>query len=93
MDYRLHGIPGALLRRATARAKAEGHDLRTVLLALLTRYAEGEINPHAARDPLAAAKGAKGGSARAARMTPDERSDSARRAVAARWARAKATDR
>ena len=34
--------------------------------------------------------GAKGGHARAANMTAEERSDSARKAVLARWAKAKA---
>lgn len=33
--------------------------------------------------------GLKGGPARAANMTPEERSESARKAVAARWAKAK----
>ena len=33
--------------------------------------------------------GAKGGHARAERMTPEERSEAARRAVSARWAKAK----
>lgn len=33
--------------------------------------------------------GLKGGYARAAKMTPEERSESARKAVAARWAKAK----
>ena len=35
------------------------------------------------------AGGLKGGLARAARMTPEERSESARKAVRARWSRAK----
>jgi hypothetical protein len=34
--------------------------------------------------------GLKGGPARAAKMTPEERSESARKAVQARWERAKA---
>lgn len=33
--------------------------------------------------------GLKGGRARAAKMTPEERSESARKAVMARWAKAK----
>jgi hypothetical protein len=33
--------------------------------------------------------GKKGGPARAAEMTPEERSESARKAVTARWAKAK----
>ena len=33
--------------------------------------------------------GKKGGLARAAKMTPEQRSDAARKAVAARWAKSK----
>jgi hypothetical protein len=35
--------------------------------------------------------GKKGGTSRAANMTPEQRSDAARKAVQARWARAKPT--
>jgi len=46
------------------------------------------------KDPAAVALGRKGGKkggpARAAAMTPEERSESARNAVLARWARVKA---
>ncbi len=45
------------------------------------------------KDPAAVALGRKGGKkggpARAAKMTPEERSESARKAVLARWARRK----
>jgi hypothetical protein len=45
------------------------------------------------KDPAAVALGrkggAKGGPARAARLTPNQRSESARKAVQARWAKAK----
>ena len=45
------------------------------------------------KDPAAVALGRKGGlkggPARAAKMTPEERRESARKAVLARWARAK----
>lgn len=45
------------------------------------------------KDPAAVALGRKGGKkggpARAAAMTPEERSESARKAVLARWARRK----
>ncbi len=45
------------------------------------------------KDPAAVALGRKGGlkggHARAARMTPEERSESARKAVLARWEKAK----
>jgi hypothetical protein len=37
--------------------------------------------------------GKKGGPARAAKMTPEERSESARKAVTARWAKVRKTDK
>jgi hypothetical protein len=49
--------------------------------------------PHKEKDPAAVALGRKGGlkggHARAAKMTPEERSESARKAVLARWEKAK----
>jgi hypothetical protein len=41
------------------------------------------------KDPNAVALGRKGGKARLQKMTPEQRSDIARKAVKARWARAK----
>jgi hypothetical protein len=41
------------------------------------------------KDPNAVALGRKGGKARLHKMTPEQRSDIARKAVRARWARAK----
>jgi hypothetical protein len=41
------------------------------------------------KDPNAVALGRKGGKARLQKMTPEQRSDIARKAVRARWARAK----
>jgi hypothetical protein len=51
---------------------------------------EGEpFNPDEGKDPAAVALGRKGGlkggKARAAKMTPEQRSESARKAAAARW--------
>jgi hypothetical protein len=48
---------------------------------------ERKKNPHAVA--LGRKGGRKGGPARAANMTPEQRSESARNAVTARWARAK----
>ncbi len=49
------------------------------------------VDPDAGKDPAAVALGRrgglKGGKARAERMTPEERSESARRAAQARWKR------
>lgn len=51
---------------------------------------EPPYDPDAGKDPAAVALGRKGGlkggRARAARMTAEERSEAARRAAAARWA-------
>jgi hypothetical protein len=41
------------------------------------------------KDPNAVALGRKGGKARLQKLTPEQRSDIARKAVKARWARAK----
>jgi hypothetical protein len=50
-----------------------------------------EPDPHAGKDPAAVKLGRKGGlkggKARAAKMTPDERSEASRRAAKARWAK------
>jgi hypothetical protein len=50
--------------------------------------------PEPIKDPAAIARGrlggVKGGAARAAKMTPAERSESARRAAVARWEKARA---
>jgi hypothetical protein len=51
------------------------------------------FNPDAGKDPAAVALGRKGGlkggKARAAKLTPDQRRESARKAAQARWARDK----
>jgi hypothetical protein len=41
------------------------------------------------KDPNAVALGRKGGKARLQKLTPEQRTDIARKAVRARWARAK----
>lgn len=64
------------------------------LAAQLVGEATGEIepaDPNDGKDPAAVALGRKGGlkggKARAASMTPEQRSDAARKAAAARWSR------
>lgn len=84
MEYRIRGIPGGLWRRVRDRA---GPDLREVLHGLLLAYADGLIDPLASGDPVAAARGAKGGHARAEAMSAQERSAAGRAAVTARWAK------
>jgi hypothetical protein len=55
----------------------------------LATGAAAEPDPDEGKDPAAVALGRKGGlkggKARAARMTPEERSDAAKKAAAARW--------
>lgn len=55
---------------------------------------EPKFDPHAGKDPAAVALGRKGGlkggKARAASMTAEERSAAARKAAAARWSRTQA---
>ena len=56
---------------------------------------DDQLNPGDATNPSEAAKalgrlgGLKGGKARAAKLTPEERSEIARKAVETRWAKAK----
>ena len=50
-----------------------------------------EKNPNAVA--LGKLGGSKGGKVRAAKLTPEERSESARKAAVARWAREKKTGR
>jgi hypothetical protein len=82
MDWRLRGLPAPLWRQVRDRA---GDNLKPVLLGLLKAYAEGRIDPLSDNDPVAAARGAKGGASRAANMSADERSASARLAARKRW--------
>ena len=52
----------------------------------------GEVEEDAgevAKDPAARALGTKGGKARAAKMTPEERAETARHAARARWQRSR----
>jgi hypothetical protein len=56
---------------------------------MIAGVAIGEVAPDKEKDPSAVERGLKGGSkggkARASRMTPEERSESARKAARARW--------
>jgi hypothetical protein len=60
------------------------------LLGIYLRWlpmAKKQKNPHAVA--LGKLGGSKGGKIRAAKLTPEQRSEAARKAVAARWAKAK----
>jgi hypothetical protein len=75
MDWRLR-IPSVLYRLARDRAGSD-KELAERVRAWLERYASGDDQQRAAQ----------GGHARAAKLSPDERRESARRAAAARWER------
>ena len=67
---------------------ADVNQLGKLVVDLATGEAD-EPNPDEGKDPAAVALGRKGGlkggKARAARMTPEQRSEAARKAAAARW--------
>jgi hypothetical protein len=54
---------------------------------LAARIVRDSTDPESRKrqDPAAVERGAKGGRARAQRMTPEQRSEAARRAARARW--------
>ena len=70
--------------------KGQKRPADTVGLAVLVgRIATGEVEdvaPDDGKDPAAKALGAKGGRARAVKMSPDERAEAARKAADIRWA-------
>lgn len=78
--YVLRGVPSDLIRRAKARARELGESLDQRLLAYLTAYAHGTTPEQMGRD---------GGRARAAKLSPEERSRIARTAAQALWAQRK----
>ena len=85
---------GVLILSNTPLLYVSGHVLSRVDFTKAVTYTEAvaakKKNPAAVA--LGRKGGEKGGPARAAKMTPEERSESARRAVLARWAKAKAKE-
>lgn len=75
-SYVIRHLSGELIGRAKATASKAGVSLDAVLIRFLESYAE-----HGTAFPAQSA----GGLARAANQTPEERIDSARNAVNARW--------
>lgn len=71
-----------------AKSKKPPEDINA-LAAFITEEVTGEPAPDTDKNASAAIRGRlgglKGGKARAAKMTPEERSESARRAAQARW--------
>jgi hypothetical protein len=74
-----------------ARKKKAPRDVNA-LAVYITEEATGQPAPDTNKNEKAAASGhlggLKGGKARASKMTPEERSESARKAAKARWGRA-----
>jgi hypothetical protein len=64
-------------------AEATGMEPTEPIKAALAKAPEREKNPHAVA--LGKLGGAKGGKARAQRLSPEDRADIARAAAAARW--------
>lgn len=75
-SYMIRDLPDGLIARAKAKARDAGQRLDAVLTKFLQSYAE-HGTPHVAQQ--------RGGLARAANMTADERVAAARRALDARW--------
>ena len=57
------------------------------VMRIATGEEEEEYEDHDGKDPAAKALGAKGGKARAEKLTPERRSEIARKAAAKRWAK------
>jgi hypothetical protein len=81
------------MRKRSSRHKQGPEDLNEAAFRVM-QEAIGEAEPESvnAKNPAAVALGrlggAKGGKARAAKLTPEERSGIARKAAQTRWARA-----
>lgn len=86
MDIRIRGLSGALMRRFAAKAGSRERE-RLIVAKLIACYMDGQIDPLADGDPVAAAMGAKGGAARAANLSPGQRREAALRMVEARRAK------
>lgn len=84
MDLRFRGLSGALVRRFARKAGSREQE-RVIIAALIEAYIDGKIDPLAEGDPIAAARGAKGGYASGAALSDAARSARAKRAAEARW--------
>ncbi len=75
--------------RSRNRRSRDINELARQIVDEATGEAEPEPNPDAGKDPAAVELGRrgglKGGKARAAKMTPEQRSEAARKAAEARW--------
>jgi hypothetical protein len=70
------------------KRSSKPHDLNSMAAAIVGQSVDPEDeagDPIEQKDPVAVESGKKGGKARAAKLTAEERSDIARRAAEARW--------
>jgi hypothetical protein len=71
-------------------------DLNQMGFAIIREATDPEYDPYQGKNPAAVELGRlggqKGGKARAAKLTPEQRSEIARKAAGARWATRKATN-
>ncbi|MDA8396614.1 MAG: hypothetical protein M0Z29_02010 [Actinomycetota bacterium] len=71
------------------RRSRKSADLKRLAAAILDEATDEDRDPYAGKNPtvvgLGRLGGQKGGKARAAKLTPEERSASAKKAAAARW--------
>ncbi|MGH9054387.1 MAG: histone H1 [Acidimicrobiales bacterium] len=72
-----------------SRMPRDTNQLAAMVVAKATRTAPPEVDEGDGKDPAAVALGRKGGlkggKARAAKLSPEERSEAARKAARARW--------
>jgi len=90
-----HGAPflSGTVRQMPDRSRKRPRDVNELGRQLVDEATglQPKYDPDEGKDPAAVALGRKGGlkggKARAAKLTPEERSEAARKAAAARWAR------
>lgn len=83
-SYVIRHLPPGLIAEAKARARETGTNLDAYLIRAIAELAEGTDR---------AAAGRQGAAARAASLTPEERTNIARQAAQARWQGAGDDDR
>jgi hypothetical protein len=88
-------LPSRVMPERSRKRPTDPNELARQLVDEATGEAP-KYDPNEGKDPAAVALGRrgglKGGKARAAKMTPEQRSEAARRAAVARWATERPTD-
>jgi hypothetical protein len=84
-------VLGAVTMRAMPKRSSKPRDLNSLAAAIVAHSTsdEPEVDPDEGKNPAAVALGRlggqKGGKARAAKLTPEQRSEIAKKAAQARW--------